>query len=66
MVSPSSSSERPGKSGRISAGSVEVDDVVLFKIIENFLGIFRIDKVHAKGGGAEDELRDTHVVDDNW
>jgi len=56
----------PRRSRRVSAGSVEVSDVFLLEIVENFLYIFRIDKVHAKGSSAENELRDTHIADDNW
>lgn len=54
------------RSGWISAGGIEVGDIVLFEIVKNFLDIFKIDEVHAKGGSAEDELRVTHVADDSW
>ena len=53
----------PRRSGRISAGGIEVGDIVLFEIIKNFLDIFKINKVHAKGGSTEDELWVTHVAD---
>ena len=50
----------PRRSGWISAGGVEVGDIVLFETVQNFLYIVKIDEVHAKQGSAKYELGRAH------
>lgn len=56
----------PWRRGRISAGGIEVGDIVLFETVQNFLYVFKTNEAHAKRGSTEDKLRGAHFADGRW